>query len=508
MNFNNLISFRDMKTQLTLEQKVGILGLLEKNEKIKDIAKNNKVTPRTIFRIKQSKYKIEEFTAKDLRKMAKIKKMRQSAVPNMEKALYAWFLNERKRHNIVTNEILCEKAKLLHESLDNNVRFNASIGWLQKFKKRHNIRLLKICGERLSANEAAVKEFIDDFKQKVNDLGLCRDQIYNADETGLIIKDLNSKTLVMHAEKNAPGRKNSKERITIMPCINAAGTHKVPLMVIGKAKNPRCFKDCVLPEIHYRSSKNAWQTRQLFEEWFTTVFIPNVTEHLKRSGLPIKALLIVDNASCHSTTISTENFTVIFIPPNTTSLIQPLDQQVIKVFKQLYRKNLLLNLLKHGGEIIDGLKKINLKEVLFLVVESWRDVQTKIIVNAWTQLIPHVEFSEMNHLDDKLNETCKIFQLYRKLLPNSSLNESEIMEWANGNLEKDVEATFMIDDDNINNTIEQPVEENETGSNINNVISAFNKVIEWASDRPSISLSDIFVLRKLSNIATMDKYSK
>ena len=78
------------------------------------------------------------------------------------------------------------------------------------------IRLLKISGEKLSTNGAAVENFILEFKPKINELGLCPDQIYNADEIGLVFKDLNNKTLVSHTEKTAPGRKNSKQRVTIM----------------------------------------------------------------------------------------------------------------------------------------------------------------------------------------------------------------------------------------------------------------------------------------------------
>lgn len=67
-------------------------------------------------------------------------------------------------------------------------------------------------------------------------------------------------------EKTAPGIKQSKERITIMPCVNATGRHKLPLMIIGKSQNPRCFNSQVLSKMH--SSKNAWQSQGLFKQWF------------------------------------------------------------------------------------------------------------------------------------------------------------------------------------------------------------------------------------------------
>ena len=38
------------------------------------------------------------------------------------------------------------------------------------------------------------------------------------------------------------GGKKAKERMTINACPNASGTIQLPLLLIGKAKNPRCFR--------------------------------------------------------------------------------------------------------------------------------------------------------------------------------------------------------------------------------------------------------------------------
>jgi hypothetical protein len=45
------------------------------------------------------------------------------------------------------------------------------------------------------------------------------------------------------ATKRLSGRKKDKERITVGLCINASGSDKLPPLVIGKYKNPRCFKN-------------------------------------------------------------------------------------------------------------------------------------------------------------------------------------------------------------------------------------------------------------------------
>lgn len=75
--------------------------------------------------------------------------------------------------------------------------------------------------------------------------------MYNADESGLNWRSFPRKTLVTAEEHSAPGRKIRKDRVTILFCANASGSHKLPLMIIGKSKNPKCFKsDEDLPVIY------------------------------------------------------------------------------------------------------------------------------------------------------------------------------------------------------------------------------------------------------------------
>jgi hypothetical protein len=53
------------------------------------------------------------------------------------------------------------------------------------------------------------------------DNGLIKEQVYNADETGLFYKGLTNKTLAGPTEKSAAGFKIDKNRLTILLCVNA-----------------------------------------------------------------------------------------------------------------------------------------------------------------------------------------------------------------------------------------------------------------------------------------------
>ncbi|CAE1162787.1 unnamed protein product [Acanthosepion pharaonis] len=69
----------------------------------------------------------------------------------------------------------------------------------------------------------------------------------------------------------------------------------------------------------------AWITKMLTFDWFHQCFIPQVKVYLLEKGLPFEILLVMDNAGDHATDLSHEGIMNEFLPPITTSLIQPMD---------------------------------------------------------------------------------------------------------------------------------------------------------------------------------------
>ena len=153
--------------------------------------------------------------------------------------------------------------------------FVASNGWFERFKRRHGIRFLTISGEKLSADLSSITPYIHRLRGKMQEMNITENQLYNADESGLYYRLLPAKTFAAANEKNAPGRKTAKERLTFMLCANADGSHKLKTLVIGKSKNPRCFKGFNNPLL-YSNSKNAWMTRHIFKDWFYNDFVKEV----------------------------------------------------------------------------------------------------------------------------------------------------------------------------------------------------------------------------------------
>ena len=132
------------------------------------------------------------------------------------------------------------------------------------------------------------------------------------------------------------GTKKAKERVTINACSNVTGSIKLPLLFIGKSKNPRCFRGInksTLPVI-YRSQKRFWVDMVIFNDWFQNHFVPNVKSKLTELGLEPNAMLLLDNCSAHPSEeeIISDDGQIIakFLPPNVASLIQPMGQGVLE----------------------------------------------------------------------------------------------------------------------------------------------------------------------------------
>ena len=86
-------------------------------------------------------------------------------------------------------------------------------------------------------------------------------------------------------------------------------------------------------EIH-QPKKNAWMTPKQFSEWFQEDFVPHIRSRL--AALGEEPVLVLDNCSAHpDQELVSDDGAILakFLPPNVTSLIQPMDQGVIQCVK-------------------------------------------------------------------------------------------------------------------------------------------------------------------------------
>ncbi|XP_037801949.1 tigger transposable element-derived protein 4-like [Penaeus monodon] len=126
-----------------------------------------------------------------------------------------------------------------------------------------------------------------------------------------------------------------------MAAASAKG-EKLPMFVIGKSKSPRCFKNIKHLPTQYTSQNKSWMSSEIFEEW-----VRKVDRKFRVDGR--KIALIIDNCPAHPTLSNLTNVQLVFLPPNTTSILQPMDQGVIRSLKA-YNRGKVVRLISRALE--------------------------------------------------------------------------------------------------------------------------------------------------------------
>jgi len=171
--------------------------------------------------------------------------------------------------------------------------------------------------------------------------------------------------MALKENPNSAGRKR-KDRLTILLTYNISRTDKGRPLVIGKSRSPRCFKSIENIPAHYRNNETACMSSYISEEYL---------RKWDSIGLLRKNVaLIVDNCPAHPTEL------LIFLSTNTTSLIQPLDQGIIKNFNTLYRNDMK----KRSIDTVDeGAEDANEVDAIHVTCAAWHKVSGSCITNCF-----------------------------------------------------------------------------------------------------------------------------
>ncbi|KAG5876827.1 hypothetical protein JTB14_014157 [Gonioctena quinquepunctata] len=132
---------------------------LNRNETFSSLASEYGVGRSTIYDVKKKHEKIKKFVSTTDCGPGKRQTLKKAEHPEVEEALYMWFLQERNRHAPISGPMLAMKAKFFYKEITKKDDFVASKGWLERFKSRHGIRLMTITGEKLSNDATCIEPF-------------------------------------------------------------------------------------------------------------------------------------------------------------------------------------------------------------------------------------------------------------------------------------------------------------------------------------------------------------
>ena len=135
----------------------------------------------------------------------------------------------------------------------------------------------------------------------------------------------------------------------------------------------------------------------IFSEWLKD--FDRRMQHQKRN-----ILLFIDNAPGHPKDTKTTNIKVVYLPKNTTSELQPLDQGIIQNFKQHYRKRLLRAVIakaESGDTDVTTGKFITVLDAIHWISSSIKDVKKQTVSSCFRKAgFPGDETEEQDPEDD------------------------------------------------------------------------------------------------------------
>jgi hypothetical protein len=182
------------------------------------------------------------------------------------------------------------------------------------------------------------------------------------------------------ANKLFAGVKGKKTRLTYAFTMNADGSEKLLLFIIGEVLRPCAFQGRFGAQLgfYYRNNATAWMTSILYQEW-----ILQWDKELQTKKC--KILLLQDNFSGHIIPDGLHNIRIENFKANLMAHVQPADQGIIRTFKAHYHSKFVHCTISNydRGVTPSEIYNINQLEAMWLTNAAWREVDVTTIRHCW-----------------------------------------------------------------------------------------------------------------------------
>ncbi|XP_053949347.1 jerky protein homolog-like [Anastrepha ludens] len=215
-------------------------------------------------------------------------------------------------------------------------------------------------------------------------------------------------------------------------------------------------------------------------------FVPNVRNYLITEGLSQKAVLVLDNAPSHPVedlTSDDGNIFCYFLPPNSTAVLQPMDQSVIETLKRRYRKKFIQDLVSQENiDLADYWKNYNIKNAIDNVADSWSELSSTTLEKCWNNQWPNTE-SPSNNSDDvsQVTSTSSVLPLE---------NSETINEWLNCD-ENDCGYELLTDEQIINEVNDEEENNDDYDGTDNNNENGHNPTASFLRQEAKTAASNL-----------------
>ncbi|RLN76852.1 hypothetical protein BBJ28_00001633 [Nothophytophthora sp. Chile5] len=318
------------------------------------------------------------------------------------------------------NKILADySSDLSDEVVLSLTDFKASNGWLHRYMQRRSVRSLpKLQAQAATAAAAANldrtsgDQRIERIREQL--LEISPSCIWNLDELALRHRTTSAR---LDSIVNLDAR--SLERISVAMAVSAAG-EKLQLQVVGKDPNPPSLKDVdalTAYEIQYRDQCRAWHDSHAIVEFIQAMNTEATTRNqlwylvLDSCAAHVAAAHALDPSGSYRNGFKFDATVLLFLPPGSTSDVQPLHQGIFQSFKLQFRREMLQTLI-HEHELSTAAKRdqqqrtnrvtgegeaevdvvdafdvhahTHMRNTLSWLQKAWNSVSTQAICRAWS----------------------------------------------------------------------------------------------------------------------------
>ena len=217
--------------------------------------------------------------------------------------------------------------------------------WPRAFEKRHlelKARRVRAIDWKRHENNIydKMREWFDVIGKVLQDPAIRPENIYNMDETGVMLSMLGSVKVLVGKDhlRDHRGVGVKRTMVTAIECVSADGRSILPLIIWPASTHRSNWTTYETPGWHYAYSENRYNDSKISLEWLKRVFDPQTKESANQKP----RVLICDGFGTHETLEVLEycfenNILLCRLPSHTSHKLQPCDVGIFAPLKTAYR---------------------------------------------------------------------------------------------------------------------------------------------------------------------------
>lgn len=194
------------------------------------------------------------------------------------------------------------------------------------------------------------------------------------------------------------------------------------------------------------------------------------------------------------------------LPPNVTAVLQPMDQNPLRLVKLGYRSKLLCNIVAQETVPVEKILKAHtIRDAVLLLKLVWDELPQEVLTKAWNKIKKwdddqyesedEIPLAEMILSNSPYNDTLREVQLLiSKVGDNVDIGINEIINWNNDEISENNDDSEVTDNENDVSIIEENVQRSKVS--FSKAVESINNVIKWfESNKDANQVADLVNMR-------------